>query len=1122
LRGTHNTRLVYFKRMKKNYLLLVTACLFSVIIFAHDTIQVAGKADNRILDAIGPVITYTAITKSSCLANKSFSVTITDVDGVNTTSGTSPRLYYKRSTDGNIWNNNFNSTDGWKYVEATNTTSPFNFVFDYTLLNFGSGVSVGQTIQYFVVAQDLVATPNISINSGSFTIAPTSVNLTAAAFPINPTINSYTIVNDISAIQPITIGAAGDFSNFTSAGGLFNVINNVGLSQNTTVEIIDPLITEVNPTPIALSQVQNTGCSVGLINLIIKPASSVTATITGNVASNPMMRILSSNVTIDGSNNGTTSRNLTLKNTNATDPVVILYGSTGTVPISNSTLKNTICNNGASTTSCVVVSDGAVGGVPGYFNNITIQNNSIQKGLIGVQCAAAPSSANGSILISGNDLNSTSANQIALVGVYAEGLDGAVISNNNIGNFEPTTNATRYGIWVTTNTINTTVSGNAISGLTYTGSGGGTAYGIYAAPAVVASNINITGNTVSNISVAGTGSVFGIFAGGASGGITIQKNIISNIKSTNASGFGARGVSLATTLTAANFLLANNFIYDIAGAGSSTSPVARNGFGIYLISGGGYKIYNNSVNMNTNQLNNVGITAALMSNGISTAASLDIRNNIFANTQTGGAPAATRYAIYSTNANTIFSAIDYNDYYTNGTNLGFITSDRITLANIQTGFGSNINSINSLPGFVSSTDLHLNPTSSNCPIDNKGTFIATVTDDIDAQTRNSSTPDIGADEFTALSGSLAGIAATAVCSNKPVVSTGTTYTQAATCNLIATVVPSGTNAVAGNINTCVTLDATTQYFNGEPYVQRHYDIEPAVSNQTTTSATITLYFTNAEFVNYNTNNTVWPDLPTGVLGNADPNIANVRITQFHGTPTGGLPTSTPGNYTGARVLIVPTSVTYNSGIWSVTFNVTGFSGFYVHTTLSNLPLPVVVNYLTGRKQGSTHLLNWKVTCNSTPRVTMILERSADSRNFITVNTITADAVRCNQPFDYTDTDPLKGMNYYRLKMTDADGKVSYSSIVALLNAVKGFDIISIAPNPVVDNNFKLNVASAQAGKIDITIFDMQGRLIKQQNITLIAGFNSVPVNIANLSAGSYTIRGNMADEQVQIIRFVKQ
>jgi len=1108
--------------MKKNCLLLIAACLFSVTTFASDTIHVAGKADNRILDAIGPVITYTAITKSSCLTTKSFQATITDIDGVNTTLGTRPRFYYKRSTDANTWNGNTSATAGWKYAEATNTSTPFNFNIDYSLLSGGTGITVGQTIEYFVVAQDVVATPNISINSGSFNAAPASVNLTAAAFPISGA-NSHTVVNALNmymTVGPLT----GEFSTFTPAGGLFNIINNVGLSGNTIIEIVDPLLTENNSQ--TLNQIQNTGCSAGAVTLLIKPAAGVTATITGNVDALPVMTILSSNVTIDGSNNGTTSRDLTIQNTStySLGSNVLLLGSFGTVYTTGLTLKNTIIKNQTIAAASIVISDGAGGAFPGYFNNIIIQSNSIRKGLIGIQCVAQPVVGNGQIFIADNEINSVSPNQIGGVGIYVEGLDGATISNNNIGNFESAVASPRYGIWMSASTINTTISGNTISGINYTGTGSGATYGINVAPGVANSGNNITGNTINNITSNSSGTasqqiVSGINVSSTSGGVTIQKNKISNIKHTNSAGYGAYGIGLSSSSTSANITVANNFIFDIAGYGLAT--VARNGYGIYLGSGGGYKIYHNSVLMNTNQTNTVGFSAALAINGVITASSLDIRNNIFANTQTGGTPAATRYAIYSTNANTIFLPIDYNDYYSGGTNLGFLGINRTTLANIVTGFGGNANSINSLPDFVSSTDLHLTSSSLNCPINNKGTFIAAVTDDIDAQTRSTSTPDPGADEFTATGNTLAGIAGTPVCDNKAVSVAGTLYTSG--CNLIATVVPSGLDPVGGNINTCVTLDATQQYFNGEPYVQRHYDIEPAVSNQTTTSATITLYFTDLEFSNYNALNPAWPPLPTVVGGGSgDPNRANLKITQFHGVGFGS-PTS-PGNYPGVRVLIDPvdTDIFWNGSYWEVTFNITGFSGFYVHSNYSNTPLPVIINYFTGRKQGADHLLNWKVTCVSSPRVTMILERSADSRNFTPINSITADAVRCNQPFDHTDTDPLKGMNYYRLKLVDADGKISYSSIVALLNAVKGFELMSIAPNPVVDDNFKLNVASAQAGKMDIAIFDMQGRLMNRQSISVIAGFNSVPVNVDKLAAGTYSIRVSVTNERSKLLRFVKQ
>jgi hypothetical protein len=38
----------------------------------------------------------------------------------------------------------------------------------------------------------------------------------------------------------------------------------------------------------------------------------------------------------------------------------------------------------------------------------------------------------------------------------------------------------------------------------------------------------------------------------------------------------------------------------------------------------------------------------------------------------------------------------------------------------------------------------------------------------------------------------------------------------------------------------------------------------------------------------------------------------------------------------------------------------------------------------------------------------------------------------------------------------------------------------------------------------------------------VAGFNSMPINVADLAAGTYTIKAGIADDQYKVIRFVKQ
>lgn len=196
---------------------------------------------------------------------------------------------------------------------------------------------------------------------------------------------------------------------------------------------------------------------------------------------------------------------------------------------------------------------------------------------------------------------------------------------------------------------------------------------------------------------------------------------------------------------------------------------------------------------------------------------------------------------------------------------------------------------------------------------------------------------------------------------------------------------------------------------------------------------------------------------------------------------------------------------------------------FVANYCSGGTLPISIEFFRGYKNGSQHNLNWKVTCTNTPRATMTLERSADGRNFTGIYTITAEAARCLQPFDHVDVSPLNGLNYYRLKMVDADGKVTYSTIIALLNKASGFDIIGIIPNPVPKaGNAILNVTSAQKGQLQIKVNDMAGRQLMQQTQQLVAGSNPINLQLQGLASGVYQITAYTEDGSTKTVRFVKE
>ena len=183
-------------------------------------------------------------------------------------------------------------------------------------------------------------------------------------------------------------------------------------------------------------------------------------------------------------------------------------------------------------------------------------------------------------------------------------------------------------------------------------------------------------------------------------------------------------------------------------------------------------------------------------------------------------------------------------------------------------------------------------------------------------------------------------------------------------------------------------------------------------------------------------------------------------------------------------------------------------------------VPVIIEFFRGSMQGGANVLDWKVNCINEPSVTLILERSADGRNFKAINTQTETAARCLKGFNYTDTSPLAGINYYRLKTVTPDGDFRYSVIVALLNKDKGFELISVSPNPV-QTNAVLSVTTVKGGKMTIAVSDMTGKVVMTQSVTVIAGNNPVNMNFSTLGAGTYNITVVNAENEIKSTRFVK-
>jgi hypothetical protein len=157
------------------------------------------------------------------------------------------------------------------------------------------------------------------------------------------------------------------------------------------------------------------------------------------------------------------------------------------------------------------------------------------------------------------------------------------------------------------------------------------------------------------------------------------------------------------------------------------------------------------------------------------------------------------------------------------------------------------------------------------------------------------------------------------------VNNGSTITDA-NCNEIAYIEPIGLTGL-GLVTTTVKIDSTVSTYLGYNIVRRTYTITPTTQD----SASVWLYFTQADFDDFNANNGSEPDLPTNI--NDYSRVPNLKITKTSGGALG----------IGSSSMIVPQYVYSDpgAGIWYVRFKTPSFSTFYIHTADSLKCKPIV-------------------------------------------------------------------------------------------------------------------------------------------------------------------------------------
>lgn len=179
--------------------------------------------------------------------------------------------------------------------------------------------------------------------------------------------------------------------------------------------------------------------------------------------------------------------------------------------------------------------------------------------------------------------------------------------------------------------------------------------------------------------------------------------------------------------------------------------------------------------------------------------------------------------------------------------------------------------------------------------------------------------------------------------------------------------------------------------------------------------------------------------------------------------------------------------------------VTSFSPFTLASTSSANPLPLTLLHFKAQLSKEVVELAWQ-TAESTTPANFVVEKTTDLKTFQPVET----AIKSSNQVSYKATDlaPFSGTSYYRLKLTDEHGIITYSSLVSI-----SYDRAlqyALHPNPFADS-FEIAFQQVdQEKEVSIQIIDMSGRIITPTSIDF--NTSNVRIDMSGLPRGLYTVQ----------------
>lgn len=180
-------------------------------------------------------------------------------------------------------------------------------------------------------------------------------------------------------------------------------------------------------------------------------------------------------------------------------------------------------------------------------------------------------------------------------------------------------------------------------------------------------------------------------------------------------------------------------------------------------------------------------------------------------------------------------------------------------------------------------------------------------------------------------------------------------------------------------------------------------------------------------------------------------------------------------------------------------------------------LPVHFTSFNGRIKEGKAFLTW-TTAEEQNNHHFEIQKSTTGSNYTTIGNVNPKNGVVNQ-YEFTDDAPSAGVNYYRLKQVDLDGRFMFSKILILRSDLSKFTV-KAGPNPFA-GTINIFYQLEKEETLQIRLYDQAGRTVKQYTTRGGAGGNTYNISdLNNLPKGHYTLEftGETVKYRQQVVR----